>query len=69
MKRIDGDIETALNPTLGKIVNKLNELVDDANDSLKSDIRLRNEIAALNKQIADMKKDLSKFHMALMNRG
>ncbi len=37
-----------------KLIKKINELVKEANESLQSDLRIRNEISAIKKELKDL---------------
>lgn len=59
---LEGDIATASDATLAKFHKKINELVKEANENFQSQLKLRNDIAALNKELREIK-------MRIMNLG
>ena len=52
---LEPDMAVASDVTLAKMFKKINELVADANSSLLSDLKLRNEIAGIKKELRDLK--------------
>ena len=55
LKPLEGDIAIASDITLSKMYKKINELVVDANDNIKYQLKMKNDIADLHKIIKDMK--------------
>ena len=59
---LEPNMSIAADPTLAAIFKKVNELVADANDSIQSQLKMRNELAVIKKELKDLK-------MMLANRG
>jgi len=55
LKPLEGDIAIAADATLSKMYRKINELVVDANDNIKYQLKMKNDIAELHIIIRDMK--------------
>jgi len=62
INQLEGDIATASDITLSKMFKKINELVKEANDSLQADLKIRNDIAQIKKELNDLK-------LRIMNNG
>lgn len=62
MKKLEGNMAIATNPTLEMMFKKINDLVEDANEALQADLRMRNKIVTL-------EKELKSIRVLLMNRG
>jgi len=56
-----GDIKMAADPTLMSMYKKINELVGASNDDFKSVYKLQGEIAALQKELKDIKMRMMNF--------
>jgi len=54
-------MEIAVNPTLANMFKKINELVGASNDDFKSVYKLQGEIAALQKELKDIKMRMMNF--------
>lgn len=55
LKPLEGDIAIAADATLSKMYRKINELVVDANDNIKYQLKMKNDIAELHIIIRDMR--------------
>lgn len=58
---LEGDMEIAVNPTLAKMLKKINELVGASNDDFKS-------VQAIKNKLVDIEKELRDIKMRLMNQ-
>jgi len=54
-------MKTASDPTLTKMHKKINELVQDANVSLNSQIKVQNDLVELKKEIEYLKRAVRNF--------
>jgi hypothetical protein len=52
---LEGDIKIASDITLSNMFKKINELVSDNNDNLKSFLKIQNDMAELRKDIKEIK--------------
>lgn len=52
---LEGDMEIATNPTLAKILKKINELVGASNDDFDRIYAMNNKIVTLEKELKDLK--------------
>lgn len=52
---VEGDIQIACDPTLEKLFKKINELVGATNDDFNNIYQMKQQIAALEKEIKDLK--------------
>jgi uncharacterized membrane protein len=55
---MEGDMEIATNPTLAKMMKKINELVSADKENIQSLARMRNDIADCRKEIKDIQNIL-----------
>jgi len=58
---LEGDMEIAVNPTLAKMLKKINELVGASHDAFNSVQQIKNKIVDLEKELRDIK-------MRMMNK-
>lgn len=59
LKPLEGDIAIASDITLSKMYKKINELVVDANDNIKYQLKMKNDIADIRKELHDMRLRLT----------
>ena len=52
---VEGDIQIACDPSLSKLFKKINELVGATNDDFNNIHTMKQQIAALEKEIKDIK--------------
>jgi hypothetical protein len=52
---LEGDMEMAINPSMMKVLKKINEIVGATNDDFKSIQRINNELGAVRKELQEIK--------------
>lgn len=62
IEKLAGNMATAADPTLAAMLKKINELVVEANETLQSQVRIRNDMA-------DIKKEVHELKLRLMHSG
>lgn len=56
IESLQPDMKGYTDPHYLILVKKINELIKEANDSLQADLRVRNDITALRKELHDLMK-------------